>query len=221
MGNENRGDKIKDLTQLISAKRVKMSVDGKLSKQSGGSAQSSSPAAKKSAAPKSAPQKSSGKPAAAGRPARPMRMHRPVKDFSKDDVYVKRTVDPMDEVDPSKLRERVKDEVKKILEKKKGIFTGKIKIGFEASKIVDIDVAKVEVDEDLEEKLIGKDKFDNIIKYLENPDPRNKEMTEITKGIPLDKIKKAKELGADSIIKKAKVKLDGTVQYTIIASVNQ
>ncbi len=222
-GAGSRDDKIKDLTQMLSKKRASLGVERKLKTSSGVTAPPKGGSSGKAGGKSKPSIKVSGQSGGAksSGPSRKMRTSRPAKDFSKDPVFMQTKVDPMQDTDPQNLRDRVKEIVNETIAKENGRFTGTVEVGFEANRIVALDASEITVEEDIEERTIPNEQFDEVINYIASPDPKNKELAALTKGIPLQKILKAKELEADAVIKKVKVKLDGTIEYSLIATVDE
>jgi len=114
--------------------------------------------------------------------------------------------------------ENVKSQMRHVLEGKEGAFTGALKVGFENDSIVEVELVPVETEEDFSEVIITSDKFQDIINALDNPDKATEEDLKLSEGIPKEKIAKAVEMNAEKIIKTPFLKLDGTIEYKITAS---
>jgi len=114
--------------------------------------------------------------------------------------------------------ENVKSNVRQIMDGKKGSFTGSLKVGFESDKIVAVELVPVETEEDLSEVEILNDKFQDILNSIEDPKKASEEDLKLAEGIPKEKIIKAMEINAEKIIKTPFLRLDGSLEYKITAS---
>jgi len=151
--------------------------------------------------------------------SRPARVQKKTKDFSKENV--KFTAYKSAYSGEKNTVKEVEERIREILEKDIGRFSGQMTIDIEKGKIQDIQTHKVEVDEDITDKLITKSQFDDVLKYFEDPNSVRYEISEMAKGLEKEKIEKAIEMGAEAIIKKVRVKADGTLEYNFIASVKK
>ncbi|RKY85209.1 hypothetical protein DRQ09_07580 [candidate division KSB1 bacterium] len=117
--------------------------------------------------------------------------------------------------------ENIKSTMRAVMEGKKGSFTGRLKIGFEDNKIVLVELIPLETEEDLSEIIIQKDRFQDILKAIDHPEEATEEELKMAEGIEREKIIKAIELDAEQIIKTPFLKIDGTINYKITATLKE
>ena len=114
--------------------------------------------------------------------------------------------------------ENVRANMRHVLDGQMGYFTGKLKIGIENNSIVEVELVPLETEEDLSEVTIPKERFNEMLDALQNPKNANPESKKLAEGIPIEKLERAIELKAEKIIKTPFLKLDGSVEYKITAS---
>jgi hypothetical protein len=210
---EGRNKKIEELSNLIQKKRMNIRQD---SGETGKTAKKEKSGAK--AAPASAPAAKAPPP----RPAAARGGSTPIaksKSFNKE--AIKFTAFPSSLSGEKNTVKEIDDKIRSIIDKDVGRFSGHMSIMIEQNKIVDIEMNKVETDEDITDKLITKDNFEDLMHYYENPDSVRFEIANLAKGLDKDQLEKAINMGAEAIIKKVRLKADGTIEYNFIASVKK
>ena len=208
---DNRDKKIEELSSLIQKKRMNIKQDEKTPPLK------AEPAAKepeKKAAPAGPP------------PARPVAQSRHTskslsrsKSFNKENI--KFTAFPSSYTGEKNSIKEVDEKIRGIIDKDVGRFSGKMTISMEQNKIINIEMHKVETDEDITDKLITKDQFESLMKYYEDPDSARHEIVNLAKGLEKEQLENAIQMGAEAIIKKVRLKADGAIEYNFIASVKK
>ena len=205
-GKQKRSDLIKHLTTQVAAKGSAVKKETK-------------PAQKPPLAAEKAP--AASPPAGMPPISRMRRPAQPKRDFSRERISTRMFAGWKKSLESENSPKKVEETVKNILEGKKDNFTGYIEIEFEDNHLMGINELPVEIDESVKKVIIHKSKFKAIVEFFENPLDATKEISDLAEGIPKEKVLKAIELGAENIIKSPSIKLDGTVEYSISASVNE
>ena len=207
-GKKSREDLIKQLTSQVAAKSTDVSKGKKPPTKS-----------KETRAPDI--QKTEEKKAPVPGPSHFRTSSHPVKDYSKEKLSDKMFAGWKKALAKENSPERIGEIVKNILEGKKSNFTGYVEVEFEDNAIISVSENPIEVDAEVKDQLIDKSKFEPILEYLKNPQDAPPEIVKIAEGLTEEKIQKAIEIGADHIIKKPVIKVDGTIEYNIVASVEE
>ena len=204
-----RDKKIEELSSLIQKKRMNIKQD-----TGGAPPKTEQPAAK--AAPAPAAQAPPPRPAASRGGSTHISKS---KSFNKE--AIKFTAFPSSYSGEQNTLKEIDEKIRSIIDKDVGRFSGHMSIMIEQNKIVDIQMNKVETEEDITDKLITKDNFEHLMHYYENPDSARFEIVNLAKGLEKEQLEKAISMGAEAIIKKVKLKADGTIEYNFIASVKK
>lgn len=208
---DNREKKIEELSSLIQKKRMNIKHEDKAvpQKQAPGKKEP-----EKKTAPKAPPQ------------ARPVSHSKHTskslsrsKSFNKENI--KFTAFPSSYTGEKNSLKEIDEKMRSIFDKDVGRFSGKMTVSIEQNKIVNIEMHKVETDEDITDKLITKDQFESLMKYYEDPDSVRHEIANLAKGLDKEQLLHAIDMGAEAIIKKVRLKADGAIEYNFIASVKK
>jgi len=201
---KSREDLIKDLTSQIASKSGIINKDKKTQKPPDKS-------------PESSPLQKSSPPPSSGRPF--TRTPQPTKDYSKERISDKMFAGWRKALAKENSPERVEEIITNILNGKKKNFTGYVEVLFEDNTIVSVSENPVTIEEEVKEQFIDKSHFEALLEYLKNKGDAPPEIVLMAEGLSEEKIQKAIEIGAEHIIKKPVIKLDGSIQYNVIASV--
>ncbi|RKY87071.1 hypothetical protein DRQ09_05085 [candidate division KSB1 bacterium] len=209
-GKKSREELIKQLTSQVAAKRSSIDIGKKSVKKA--------PPVQKDTKPPEIHKKDVKKPPSI---SGFRRASRPVKDFSKEKLADKMFAGWKKALAKENSPEKVEEIVNSIIKGEKPHYTGTVEVEFEDNNIISISENPVKIDEEVKEQLIDKTKFQSILDYFENPLNAEPEIVLLAEGLSKEKIQKAIELKAEHIIKKPIVKLDGTIEYNIVASVKE
>jgi len=182
---------------------------------------------KKEAPPLKEPQKEKPKdtgksekaPAPVSSPGFARRSPRPVTDYSKERISDRMFAGWKKSLAKENSPVKIEETIQSILDGKKKDFTGYVEVEFEDNNIITINENPVELEEEVRDQVIDKSQFEAVLDYFKNPQNAPPEIAHVAEGLSEDKIQKAIEIGAEHILKKPIIKLDGSIEYNIVASV--